>query len=824
MDSQAASQASKLETQTCRVPDSGSLRRVNGGVLSIDRPFCPPRRSLPTWYRRRRAVALVAGLLGGVFCLAISSCRGSPVRLADGELEIFESADEVELDLPIGDPDAMAWTCRRLLARNDVVVNQRLAMALAEAADGDARSIIRGLGAIGGHLPSVFAPVLIARLDLAGEDVDDEVIPQILGRSLDEVTVTGVIAIARSDSVGWRRRQAIATLGYYRNRAAADALIGLLDDEESEAIQQLAMSGLERLSLNPSPGRSPVAWQRWYQQRRHLTPMPWLAQLLGDVAHRERIAGQTRREEDQTQLAETLAKFDAMARQLSAARLAVIDARRRLYRASPEPERQDHLNAWLGEEQDSLRQLAIELAEQRLTANRPFDEPLRAALRLRLGDPRTELRQRATMLLWNLADQAAADIVADRLAGSQEEDVAVRRALLMLMARLPRAAAVEPSLPMLDDATLRGPAAGALAAAIQAELAEPSQIARAAQGVRAALNDDQLPLPPIVALLACIAGEGDWKRIAGWLDASDERVKEAAARAWAASDRSLWELARRAGDVSVRQIVIAAARRRGKDGRAMVALAVQKPGDDQVLVTWRRALVEMANRVPVASILEVDKNLATQGEDELRIQLLTAGINRLMKPLAAKSSSEADDASQPNPLLNRAEPRARIVVALLLNRAEVRMDLGDPQSARADLQQIEKFGGVAKDPEFGLRFELGMLRAHLAVGDGDEADEKARGILANVSSAKRPQIIQAVANHFVESVHRHLASQQFDQARLVSSRMKALIGEPSDGLRQQMAELNQQIQIASPPEPVDASLPESAPSSQESGQQAESGT
>ena len=128
--------------------------------------------------------------------------------LADGEVEISESADEVDLNLPIGDPDAMAGTCRRLLERNDAVVNQGLVMALAEAAEGDARSIIRGLGSIGGHLPPVFAPVLIARLDHAGEGVEDEMISRVLGHSLDEVTVTGVIAIAKSDSAGPLQRWA----------------------------------------------------------------------------------------------------------------------------------------------------------------------------------------------------------------------------------------------------------------------------------------------------------------------------------------------------------------------------------------------------------------------------------------------------------------------------------------------------------------------------------------------------------------------------------------------------------------------------------------
>ncbi|MAE66041.1 MAG: hypothetical protein CMJ18_17350 [Phycisphaeraceae bacterium] len=461
-------------------------------------------------------------------------------------------------------------------------------------------------------------------------------------------------------------------------------------------------------------------------------------------------------------IAELEQQVQFLRRQLASTMAALVEADRRLYRSTPQEERQAVLVTWLSDPQFLVRRLAIELSDKRLENNQPIGAEMVTALRGRLEDPRAEIRRAAALLLSNLRDEQSADTVAALLAGGAEEEIDVIRAYLQVMVGRPRAAAVDPAMSMLGHDALRGPAAAALTSALKQNLLNPDQIERAATRVRALVHRNAAPPePPVIALLARLADEDDWTRIAAWLDADEERVKDAAARAWAESGRPLWELARRAGSEPFLQIVIAQARQRGEDPRTMIALVQHPPEDAQVIVAWKQALTEMAARVPAAAVLVVDRHLAqSQGPDnELREQLLTTSITRL--------TSAGNGAQGADPAPNLDEPTRRLLTDLYLGRAGIRLERG---AARAALEDLRAARPDELDPVRRRRRSLGLLKAHLAAGDDEAAATEAETLLRHEATTA------LVAGTYLDIARKNLAARQFDRALELTLQLQDLIG------------------------------------------------
>ena len=486
------------------------------------------------------------------------------------------------------------------------------------------------------------------------------------------------------------RARAIAALGEHRTQGVTERLMTLTGAGEPAEVQAAAFAALSVLSGIERYDADRVAWQRWWDYVRLLDAKDWRAHLLNNYVRR---------------VAEERATDVQVAEKLR-------DAERALYMASPAQDQPRVLMTMLASPLAPTRALGLDLAQTRLVAGGSFDEALRVALRERLADESAEVRRRAALLLRDLADEPAADAVEAALAADREHVNGVLSAYLQLMARLPRKGAIEPAEALLDEPALRAEAAGTLAAISRAGLLPPKAAGRVAERLRANLEPGQRPAPEVVTLLGRVGGNDDWKLVERWVDSADAVVKQAAAQAWADSDRSLSLLADRAADPVVQPIVIVAARQRGQDPDTLWRLAGNRPKRVQAVAGWADALVAMAGRVApddVARALEVlEENGAV--DPTLTERLLTAALEPLKQAggLAA-AEGEAFGAQ----------------VRLLLTRAQTRRAMGNVELALADYQRLYD-ARRRLDPGAREAMYRGLVTANLDTNRIDEAFAMAR--------------------------------------------------------------------------------------------------
>jgi hypothetical protein len=529
------------------------------------------------------------------------------------------------------------------------------------------------------------------------------------------------------------RRPVIFTMGHHRTQKMAEQLLKLTQVNQREEVQDAAFDALIILTGLEENNRDRAAWALWWEQARRLSKTEWQEQITGNLIRRQ-AAGRIREQE----IVERL-----------------LESQQALYRTTTPEDRPAVLAYMLRDALEPIRQLGMTLALQRLLDDQPFGEPLREALRGRLEDPSPSMRQRAVLLLRDLADDPAADRVAGRLEREEEHVLTVLRANLLMMARLPRSAAVEPALRLLAEDALRGEAAGALAAAVDANLLEKTQHNQAVKRLRQLLKNGRLPPPQVVTLLGKVGTDEDWDRIAWWIDSDDSSVKQAAAQAWADSQRSLKLLADRMSDPVIQPIVIIAATRRGEDPWTMRELAAHRPTRDQAVEAWQRALVAMAGRVEADALLEIVYRLESVGEPApLLEQLLTAGIER-------PQSSQV--------------PAAQLV-GLLLKRGESRLATGNPATALADFALIVQSGAKLDETDHE-RLNRGRIRAGLLVGQTDEAFAAAQELLNPPRGHRTGQPTDdVVVDQFVEAAHRLAAQRRFDEAKEILVNLRKLLG------------------------------------------------
>ena len=588
----------------------------------------------------------------------------------------------------------------QLLALNHFRAHETLAAELRSNGDPAARLlIVQELAAY----PGPVSPTLIPALSDMMAWVDGpqvETVAAALGRFRDKKVAQEMtlVALDPAASIG-HRRGAVLTLGYYSQKKIAGLLMRLVQTRQPPAVRTAAFTSLARLSGVKKHGSDPELWDQWWQRHQSLSEDQWLEAIIKNMARGNA----------------------ALTRQNQAVEKRLVDAQRQMFRAAGDPERPALVLAMLDDSLPAIRQLGIELSVQQLVDAQPIAPQVRKALRAHLDDPVASIRQSATQLLHDLADEPAADRVAQRLASSKERDPDVLRVSLNMMARLPRPAAIGPALGYLRVAGLSGPAAGVLASVADAGLLDEAQERRAIQRVRDRLDEGGHPEPRYVALLGKIGSEEDWLRIASWMQSHDDSVKQAAAQAWADSGRSLRRLARHAGDPVIQPILLEAARLRGKRRQTLLAIIDHKPEPLQAAQAWQRALVAMASRVPPATILEADRRLADLGGEigELREQIISAAIDKLA-PLAQETGTEpGDSGSGGQPVAGQGtdtvfSPKYALVDLYLL-RAEVRISEGDPSQALADYQHVEQIGGDLNAQQQRL-YDLGVLQARLAEG------------------------------------------------------------------------------------------------------------
>lgn len=540
------------------------------------------------------------------------------------------------------------------------------------------------------------------------------------------------------------RRRAIAALGRFREQSVAEALIELTSVQQPAAVQDAAFEALATLTGIDSLGADRQAWQRWYQDAGRLSDAKWHRHLVENFTRRA-ASGHAKRQQLEDRL---------------------LEAQRALYRTTSPQDRQAVLVYMLADPLPPIRQLGMDLIQQRLVEGQAFDQPLREALRARLDDPVPEIRQRAALRLRDLADAPAADIVARRLDSEAEQVTSVLRADLLLMAAMPRAGAADAALSMLARAQLRAEAAAALAAMHEAGLLSRKHAERARRELRRALEDDPTaPAPAQIALLAAVGDDDDWNRIAGWVDSPDPAVKESAARAWAASDRSLKLLAERADDPIIQPIVIAAAIERGDDPWTLTALLAHRPEQAFAIEQWERALVALAGRITPEAVLKAGDALAARHNDA------TALIESMYSACldATRGQPDADDQDQ-----TPAKPEGWHV--LLLRRGQLRLIHDKPELAAADLEQLSGADGRLSAAQRDQR-DRGLIAAYLETGDDQQAIKAITAVLGDGNGGLRPGATDdPIVGQVVDAAETHARAGRDEQALALLDQLRGLLG------------------------------------------------
>jgi hypothetical protein len=701
-------------------------------------------RSVP---RKRRSVhrvsrlASVAILLTAVWCTAPALSQSSPVRTTDMPATVAEVFLRlVDQELPFIDRRNAAMSMLNLASREST---RALVSVLNEGVNPTAWRAVAEAVAIHPHDPPRELWEPMSNLVLKSEGATQVALAEALARySVDDMVqrLTRTATDARQPVAA--RRGAIIAMGHQRTQAVAGNLVNLTDIGQPEPIQQAAFDALITLTGLDEYGHDRALWLDWWNSARRWNTNRWNERLLANIARRD---------------AQRRARQQVIEQRL-------IDSQRALYRTTVPDDRPAVLAYMLGDALDVIRTLGVDLSLQRLVDDRPFDEPLRQALRGRISDNQPDIRRRVTLLLRDLADGPAADRVADRLARKDEQVVAVLRANLLMMARLPRAQAVEATMELLDERTLLGEAAGALAAMADAGFLERRQRQNLTRRVRRILDSQPNPPAPVATLLGKVGEDDDWARIAQWIDASDPSLKRAAAAAWAESGRSLQILADRVSDPVIEPIVIAAATRGGDDPWTLRALAQHRPMQPQAAEAWEAAMVAMAGRVQPPVVLEVVNRQEMLGRATgLLDRMLTAALNRPRPEVQA---------GQP--------PPPDLMSPLRLKRAELRLAAGNAAAAIDDYDavikaQIDVPANQRLGPEARDRMNRGRIQAYLQTGQPDQAFHVAQDLLG-VAQGSFASTNDPVIDQFVEAARHYGEIGERIKARQVLAQVRTLLG------------------------------------------------
>lgn len=530
------------------------------------------------------------------------------------------------------------------------------------------------------------------------------------------------------------RVNAAASLGQRRTKTAAQTLLDLTAADQPPTLRDASFEALGTLTGRDDLGADAGAWSAWWDEARSLNAADWERQLRENLVRREANDDITT-----DQLVDRLRELNTT-----------------LYRLARPEDKPRVLTDLLGESLLPLRELGVSLAEQRLASGGGFDEALRVALRdVLVGEP-AELRQRAATLLRDLSDEPAADRAAQRLADDQEHVTSVRAAYLLLLQRMPRANAVDAAQAFLSDSALQTQAAAALASSARAGQLTDGQKRAVLRDVRRILDaTGNQPSASLVTLTGQVGQDREFEKIAGWLDHPEPAVRRAAAQAWADSAFPLVFIAERADDPIIQPIAITAARERGADPQTLRTLALFPPTPGTAArEAWVEALIAMAARVDPEQALATAQTLPSDALPGPREAVLTAALDAA--PLG--------------------EPPTAAYLAMLLDRAEVRLMTQRPRLAALDFE-----GLVSRREQLTVaqreRLDRGLVTALLQT----EQLVKAFGVARRLYEGSNGQLVQPSADDpvidlFITAAESHVDAGRNGQAERLLDELRMLLG------------------------------------------------
>jgi hypothetical protein len=536
---------------------------------------------------------------------------------------------------------------------------------------------------------SVLADATLAMREALPTELE-EVWVRTLGRIESDDNAEALADTAKDEQASLsQRRLAIRALGEHRRLFAATPLMELTSVNRLPQVQAWAYDALANLSHQDTLGQDRAAWADWYNQASDLNATEWQRMLHTNLLQKNRNQRAT-----DTRVRDKL-----------------IQTQRALHRATPPGQRPGLLVEMLQDPFAPTRLLAMDLVRQRLEDGGDFGALLREQLRARLNDDLARVREESATLLGQLLDAQAGDLIAERLASGNEGDASVERAYLIALTQMPRSVALSPGYEMLRNPLLQAQAAGMLAASHRAGQGDGDYWEDVRDRVRELLDGVESPRPQMVSLLGLVIEPNDdasWRRIAGWVNAEDERVRAAAARVWAGSDRPLTILAERSDDPVIRPIALRAIAERGTAVQTLSAIAQRRPTEAEDIRLWDQAMTAMAGRVEPAALADVINSLADRNGEtrQVRQRMLTAGIDQ-----------SADE-----------DPPSAERLSLLLARARVRVLEDAPALVILDyeaaLQHAEKLNDAQR-----YNARKGLAIAYFADARVDDAIRVASQLL-----------------------------------------------------------------------------------------------
>lgn len=602
--------------------------------------------------------------------------------------------------------------------------------------------------------------------------IDASLIPELaaaLGRFDDHQLVRDLTQWAQSDQTpDLQRRSCVHTLGYHRTQGSARVLIALIEPQQPEPLRQAAFAALANLWGSDEFGQDVTGWKQWWQEYQRLTPARWDAMLLSRFSH----------------------KAQAISRRSRQAIDRLLDAQRQLVRVTPPQDRQSLLTAMLQDPLEPIRQLGVELLDQRSRSGEGMDPALRQTLLERLDDPSAEVRLAAARLLRNLRDEAGsrqrtAQAVARKLSDMQETSTPVLRTYLLILTDTPVSAAVDRQIELLRNAELREDAAGAIAAAIDQGMVGQEDRALLHRIFARLAAGEQPPEPKLIELLGRVGDEDDWKRIASWLEGQEDRIRIAAAKTWAQSDQPLALLAEYVNVPVLQPVIIEAAYRRGKSPAMLEALITNRPQQEQLAQAWQAALVAMAGRIEPAQALKADRLMLERGEPiALRVAFIGAAASALD---------------------NRETPRDQdlaLHASVWLHYARLLLQTGSAESAWGQLTRLD-----AHQEKLSTRQQrqLAQLRLEVlaAAGDLDRAMMQSDQILTMIGELPAEERISTagpVLGIYFNWTDRSIATRQFDQAQRILLYLRSQMSQlMAQNHQQRLASLEQSVLAARTP-------------------------
>lgn len=544
------------------------------------------------------------------------------------------------------------------------------------------------------------------------------------------------------------RLDAVRVLADFRTQESAGALMKLIDPAQSKKVREAAFNSLIRLTGRHDLKTDEAAWRTWWEEAAQWPAEQWRDQLMANFEKRN-------------------AELEQLHQQ-TVQRLTL--AERRLYASLDAGQRDTALVNMLGDALPAIRLLCMELIVQRMASEdwQP-NEALVTLIRASLDDGVKDMRRRAALLIRDLNDDAGADRVARLLVIRRDSDPDVISAYLKVMARLPRPDGVRAAFDLIERPDYSDEAAGVLAAAADVEgLLDRLQRKKALDICREQATGDQPPPTQVIALMARLGENEDWQRIERWLDHNSEAVREAAARAWAQSNRSLLPLAQRASDQVIRPIILLSAANRGNDLNTLLALVDHPPASQEDPKTWSDALVAMAGRVEPKGMIDVDKAMAEAGHAvALRERMISAAIQAME---------------------NAPDAKPGLMTELLLLRADLRLDQGDGPSALADYDKLTELN-AALTRQQTIMLRRGRLRAHLIAAYVPGVNTAASGLIS-ADQTQAEWVLRTIA----ESVDKHINARRFAEGKAVLTALRVLAGDsPSEPWRARIATLQQRL-------------------------------